>query len=196
MDDRLLTLLIVVTSVSAVCSVVSVGGLFIIAQTISRTLADTARWRIEMAATVAKLPTLEELRSINKQALEAVQPQLESAVKAALPADVNRALIMETLERIGLEVPPPPPELPDEELRTLVHDLMVKGIALAEETARQNKKGNKPYDGLDKRRVCLNFVRAELADRRREYPESRLASELETTLAVMRLTKKARDGYR
>ena len=191
-----LTIFIIVTSVAAVCSLTAVLGIFILFRVMLDAKMETSRQFIDMAARLAKMPTLEELRGINTQLTTNLLPEMSAAVKAALPADVDRALIMETLERIGVEIPPPPPVIPDAELQQRVRDLLMQGIALAEETARQNHKAKKPYDGPDKRRVCLNYVRSKLEEQRVEYGESRLALDLETTLAVMRLPKNARDGYR
>lgn len=140
-----------------------------------------------LMAAVSKLPTLEETRSINRELLESTQEEMTAAVRAALPADLTPSMVMETLERVGVHVPPPLPVLPDPELQAITADFIGQGIALAEETARQNLKAGKPYAGIDKRRVCLNYVRDRLREKGLEYPESRLALDLEKELALMRL---------
>ncbi len=189
------TVTIVLLSITSVTGLVTTIGLFIALGRILAAVAGLERQATQeartttarldaLSAALTERPTVTVLRDVLETLwLQKQEPALREAVKSSLPADLTAALVIEALERIGVHVPPPPPELPDEQLVRKVRAWCAEGIYLAEEAARQNKKRGFLLEAADKRRVALEYVTKNLREERLTFESARLTTEFDIVFA-------------
>jgi hypothetical protein len=182
-------LIIVMSSIAAVSSLTALIGVLITFRAMVALSAESSTRASALMAVVSKLPTLEEVRSIGRALFaEDVTPTLSATVKAALPADVNAALIMETLERFGMQLrPPDPPTPPDSELLDRVDTWAIEGVQLA----NQAKKNDPSLTNNDLFKFAKQYVEQRLAEHRLEFPATRLAQRIELAVVFVNVNRNA-----
>lgn len=98
---------------------------------------------------------------------------------AELPTDITGARLIEVLEKHGIRVPPPLPELLPEELTQKLHTWASEGVALADQARRASPKLTR----LDKFHVARTYVLDRLTELRVEVPPRRIAEAIEAEVA-------------
>lgn len=98
---------------------------------------------------------------------------------AELPTDVTGARLIELLEKHGIRVPPPVPQLLDAELEQKLAGWADEGVALADQAKRASPRINR----LDKFRVAQRFVTDRLTELRVEVPPRRVTETIEAAVA-------------
>jgi hypothetical protein len=171
-----------------VLAALSLGAVSVFSLALWRRLSEEQAARtaaiIKATELLTERATREEVRDIVTRAYEDIYlPKLKDELRGLLPADVTPAMVLETLERIGVRIPDPAPELPDEELLRKVRGWCTEGIYLAEEAARQNKKRGFLLEPADKRRIALDYVRKNISEERLTFDGQRLVLEFELVFA-------------
>lgn len=190
-----LTLLTIVSAIGSTAALVGAVGLFIVMGRVLNAIQALERQAAtENRATQARLDALVEavtarpsttlVRDIlQTEWKERFEPGLRAAVQDSLPKDLTAALVIEALERIGVEVPRPPPPVPDDQLLARVQEWVRAGVHLAEQAA----KNSPDLQPADKFRIAQNFVLERMRETRTEFPLERLAMLIEEAVYLLGL---------
>lgn len=197
MNDSTLVPLLIVTSVGAASALVAAIGLFVALGRIMNGLAAIERQvtndsrathaRLDaLVNSVTERPSTTVLRDVlQTEWKERIEPGLRATVQDSLPKDLTAALVIEALERIGVEVPRPPPPVPDDQLLTKVREWVQEGVRLAEQAGKNSPE----LMSGDKFRIAQKFVLQRLQEHQLEFSLERLAQLIEEAVYLQGLSE-------